>query len=217
MQVAAKSRNGSEGPVTRRWVRDNPRATRQTLRGFYVTRGKRMFSAVLVLALAPMWVPVLLFLAAINAVVMKSLRGAWFSQQRIGRYGRRFRMYKLRTLRDGSAKTRFGSFLRRTHLDELPQLWNVLRGDMCLVGPRPETVAIEAWANRGVPGFSKRLRLRPGITGLAQVTQGHVGPELEGYREKLRLNEIYLAQISFWSDLRVLLRTAGHVLGARGA
>ena len=179
----------------------------------------------LLLVLVPL-VPLALLLSApiacINLWVHGSPRRVLFAQPRVGWRGRLFVLYKFRTMRDRPGDdharvTRFGRFLRNTHLDELPQLWNVLRGEMSLIGPRPEMVPTERWAARHVPGFSDRLCLRPGLTGHAQVTQGYTddGDEL-AYREKLRLNRQYREELGFGFDCAILARTVLWMLRGRG-
>jgi len=149
-------------------------------------------------------------------------RRVFFAQLRVGWRGRIFVLYKFRTMRDWPGDdrarvTRFGRFLRNTHLDELPQLWNVLCGDMCLIGPRPEMISTERWAARHVPGFSERLCLRPGLTGYAQITQGYTDDgDLSAYREKLRLNRRYRDEMGLGLDGAILARTVLWMLRGRG-
>ena len=112
--------------------------------------------------------------------------------------------------------TRFGRFLRNTHLDELPQLVNVLRGDMSMIGPRPEMVEIERWASSEVEQFSRRLAIKPGITGLAQVTQGYTGRDRAAYARKLEINDHYRERMSFSFDVKILAMTAIWMLRGRG-
>jgi lipopolysaccharide/colanic/teichoic acid biosynthesis glycosyltransferase len=153
---------------------------------------------------------------------------------RIGEGGRPITVYKLRTMtadsgggpltqRDDPRITRVGRFLRRHKLDELPQLWNVVRGDMSLVGPRPEDPGFVDWSN---PVHATVFRARPGITGLAQLAYAreeelHVGDDaMSLYRErilprKLRLDRWYLDHSGPGLDARILLRTAGIVVGVK--
>ncbi len=156
-------------------------------------------------------------------------RRIFFRQQRVGRHGRPFRIVKFRTMHgddgecdalradeDGTRVTRVGRQLRCTHLDELPQLWNILWGEMDFIGPRPEMTAIDAWARAHIPRFAERYAVRPGITGLAQVTQGYAPCELGAYRRKLQLDRMSLACGSFALDLEILARTLLWVARARG-
>jgi lipopolysaccharide/colanic/teichoic acid biosynthesis glycosyltransferase len=108
--------------------------------------------------------------------------------------------------------TPLGRFLRRTHLDELPQLWNVLRGDMSLVGPRPERPEFVPALERALPHYRDRLAVRPGVTGLAQV-QLPPDTDLESVRRKLAFDLYYIRYISFWLDLRLTACTAVHMAG----
>ena len=186
---------------------------------------RRLRTPLLWLAALPL-VPLALFLAVpiacVNLWIHGSPRRVLFAQLRVGWRGRIFVLYKFRTMRDRPGDdrarvTRFGRILRNTHLDELPQLWNVLRGDMCLIGPRPEMISTERWAARHVPGFSERLCLRPGLTGYAQITQGYTDDGDErAYREKLRLNRCYRDELGFGLDCAILVRTALWMLRGRG-
>ena len=161
-------------------------------------------------------------LVLVNALLYGGLRNAIFVQDRVGLRGRVFAFFKLRTMREGTERdeervTSFGRFLRNSHLDEVPQLWNVLRGDMCLIGPRPEMLSIERWAAREIPSFSRRLSLRPGITGLAQITQGYTRDgDVHAYRRKLALHRTYSRTISLRLDLVILARTVLWMLRRRG-
>ena len=198
----------------------NPDATvtRRVPRTLYAGHVKRWISVILVAGASPLVALLLTVLVILNAIQLGSPRRVLYSQIRVGRGGRRFTIYKLRTLddRDGEPRvTRLGRRLRRHHLDELPQLWNILRGDMCLIGPRPEMLAVEQWARGVVRDFERRLVVRPGLTGLAQVRQGPVPMTADAYEEKLRWNDEYLASISFVTDVRILVETAWCVLRPR--
>jgi lipopolysaccharide/colanic/teichoic acid biosynthesis glycosyltransferase len=199
-------------------------------RGFYARTGRPLFLGALVLAGLPVAALLAALVALINACVFGSPRRIFFLQPRVGHRGRIFQVCKFRTMRAASRDshaswtsgedelrvTRFGRFLRSSHLDELPQIWNVLRGDMDLIGPRPEMVEIEAWAGEQVPGFEERLAIRPGLTGLAQVTQGYTRNDTQAYAEKLRINREYLRTLSFGGDVLVVLRTIAWMARGRG-
>src|SRR5205823_10851019 len=149
----------------------------------------------------------------------------FYSQTRLGRGGRPFRIYKIRTMvhnceRQSGARwctsgdpriTPVGRFLRATHLDELPQLWNVLRGDMSLIGPRPERPEIIAALERAIPRYHDRLLVRPGLSGLAQV-QLPADTDLHSVRRKLAYDLYYVEQLGAWLDLRLALATALYLL-----
>lgn len=174
----------------------------------------------------------LLLLAPILTVVctmirMESPGSPLFRQERVGLRGRRFHVVKLRTMRSDTSDrsdrehttaddpriTRFGNWLRTTRLDEAPQLWNVLRGDMALVGPRPEmTYFVEKFAAE-TPLYDHRSLVRPGVTGLAQVHGGYDSD----YADKLRYDLIYINSVSLAMDLRILLATIRIVLTGHGA
>jgi lipopolysaccharide/colanic/teichoic acid biosynthesis glycosyltransferase len=165
---------------------------------------------------------------ALAALVVKlTSRGpAFYSQTRIGRNGRPYLIYKLRSMRHDCEKlsgpcwstagdpriTRVGRVLRLTHIDELPQLWNVLRGEMSLVGPRPERPEFIPQLAEAVPLYRSRLLVRPGVTGLAQV-QLPADTDLESVRKKIAYDLYYVQNGSLWLDLRVVLATGLHVLG----
>ncbi len=143
-----------------------------------------------------------------------------FRQVRPGLNGSPFEMLKFRTMReatdaagqrlpDSERLTRFGSWLRATSLDELPELWNVLRGDMSLVGPRPLLVE---YLDRYSPEQARRHEVRPGVTGWAQVN----GRNAIGWEEKFRLDVWYVDNRSLWLDLKILLITVCQVLSRKG-
>ena len=144
-------------------------------------------------------------------------------------YGKPFVLYKFRTMRIDAEKngaqfatkgdprvTSIGRFLRKTRLDELPQLWNVLRGEMSLVGPRPERPEFIEQLSEEVPNYLLRLGIKPGLTGLAQVLNGYDN-DIAGFRRKVALDLLYLQNCCFGNDLKILFRTVGVVLTGRGA
>ncbi|MDB5336671.1 MAG: Undecaprenyl-phosphate galactose phosphotransferase [Planctomycetaceae bacterium] len=144
-------------------------------------------------------------------------------------YGRPFVLYKFRTMRTDAEKngaqfaqkndprvTSIGRFMRKTRLDELPQLWNVLKGDMSLVGPRPERPEFIEKLSAEVPGYLHRLGLKPGLTGIAQVVNGYDN-NIESFKRKVALDLLYLQNCCFWNDLKILFRTIRVVLTGSGA
>ncbi len=201
-----------------------------TPRGAYARIGRPLFLGALVLLGLPFAVLLAAVVAPINALVFGSVRRICFLQPRVGHRGQVFQIWKFRTMReasrgshaswssgeDGLRVTRFGRFLRSSHLDELPQIWNVLCGDMDLIGPRPEMIEVEAWAAEHVEGFGERLAIRPGLTGLAQITQGYTGNDVAAYAEKLRINREYLRTLSFAGDARIVVGTIAWMLRGRG-
>jgi len=161
-------------------------------------------------------------LLAVCAVIIKlSSKGpVLFSQVRVGQGGRPFRMYKLRTMYV-DAESATGAvwakaddprvvptcrWMRRSHIDELPQLVNVIRGDMSLVGPRPERPEILAELEKVYPEVRRRLAVRPGITGLAQIRNGY-DTTIEAFREKLRADLEYIERQNWSTELRILAST----------
>jgi len=144
-------------------------------------------------------------------------------------YGKPFTLYKFRTMKVDAEKngaqfavagdprvTCIGRFLRKTRLDELPQLWNVLRGEMSLVGPRPERPEFIETLSAEIPNYINRLGLKPGLTGLAQIINGYDN-NIESFRRKVNLDLLYLQNCCFWNDLKILFRTIRVVLTGSGA
>jgi lipopolysaccharide/colanic/teichoic acid biosynthesis glycosyltransferase len=179
---------------------------------------KRAFD--FVFALAGL-VAVLPLLVVIAAVIWAGDRGpVLFAQERIGRYRRPFHMYKFRTMvLDAESATGptwswtgdprvtpAGRILRATHLDELPQLWNVLRGEMSFVGPRPERAIFVEQLERVIPGYINRLAIRPGITGLSQLRSGY-DDSLRSVRRKIRYDLLYVRRGCTFLDAMIIMDT----------
>ncbi|MCC3158868.1 sugar transferase [Hymenobacter sp. 15J16-1T3B] len=186
---------------------------------WYHRWGKRAFDVLLALPLLLLALPVLAGAAALLAL-QPGQRGVLFRQPRPGLHGRVFLLYKLQTmteardargqlLPDDQRLTRLGRWLRAASLDELPQLWNVLRGDLSLVGPRPLLVEYLPLYS---PAQARRHDVRPGITGWAQVN----GRNAISWEQKFEYDLWYVRHASFRLDLRILALTAARVLGARG-
>ena len=186
-------------------------------------RLKRLFDLVTVIAFAPLWVPVVGLLALY--VMAVAGRPVFYRQERVGRDGETFRCVKFRTMvpdaeEDGRARLATLDddrivptlkWMREMRADELPQLWNVLRGEMSLVGPRPERPELVAEITRRVPGYVRRNELPPGLTGLAQV-HGRYGTDAE---YKLGYDIQYLVNWSLVVDVQILFRTVWVVLSRR--
>ena len=198
-------------------------------RGAYARFGRPLLNVFLTLVSLPLVVAVTLPLFLINAARFRSFRRAIFVQDRIGHRTRPFKLYKLRTMDDSHGTEYeawqegdegrvppFGQFLRRTHLDELPQMLNILQGKMTFVGPRPEMMETHSFACDHVPGFSQRNALLPGITGLAQITSGYAGHDSSMYQRKFEQDENYRREYSLASDLKILLQTPLWMLRMRG-
>ncbi|MBI3632451.1 MAG: exopolysaccharide biosynthesis polyprenyl glycosylphosphotransferase [Candidatus Vogelbacteria bacterium] len=158
-------------------------------------------------------------------------RGRFFiRQERVGQYGHIFSIYKFRTMtgNDGGnyiggkttlRTTKVGSFLRKTRIDELPQLWNVIRGDLSLVGPRPEFLPLVKEYEAQIPFYGIRHLIKPGLSGWAQIYQEghpHHGTAIEATREKLSFDLFYLKHRSFWLDIKIAFRTLQIVLSCVG-
>ena len=168
-----------------------------------------------------------LVLAAVLAIRIESRGPALFAQERLGLNGRPFRLFKLRTMVAGAEAqtgpalagegdprvTRVGRVLRRFRIDEIPQLWNVVRGDMSLVGPRPERPEFAARFAAETPLYARRFAVKPGMTGLAQIH----GRYDTAYAQKLRYDLIYANSVSLGTDLRILVATARTILTGHGA
>jgi len=168
--------------------------------------------------------PVMLCFAALIKLTSKG--PAFFRQVRVGEGGKLFEIYKLRTMRVDAEQatgpvwarkrdsriTRLGSLLRKTHIDEFPQLLNVLRGEMSLIGPRPERPFFVNRFRHEIPNYEKRLTVKPGITGLAQVRYKY-DETLADVRNKLTYDLVYIKRMSWLMDMRILLWTFGTVNG----
>ena len=190
-------------------------------------RAVSLAAAVIGLVLAA---PVMVVIAL--AIKLDSRGPVLFIDERAGLNGRPFRLYKFRTMhplapgqtvpaavwdRDDTTRiTRVGGMIRRLRLDELPQFWNVLKGEMDLVGPRPEILANVRTMAEEIPYYTLRQSIRPGITGWAQTRFGY-SVNLEQVTEKIRYDLFYIKHMSFWLDLRILVDTVKIVLFGRGA
>ena len=199
--------------------------------GFVVSRGVLFSKRLLDIAAASVGLilalPFMMLVAA--AVKLDSPGPVFFSQERMGRGRRPFRVYKFRSMRTDAEKdgprwaqqedprvTRVGRFIRTTRLDELPQLWNVLIGDMSLVGPRPERELFVKQLLEVSPYYSQRLVVRPGLTGWAQIKAPYAS-SFEESIEKLKYDLYYIKNMSLFLDISILLSTARIVLLGRGA
>ena len=185
-------------------------------------------SAILIVLLAPV-------MAALALLIWVEDRDSpFFVQKRTGMGGRPFRMYKFRSMtnrapaqdedarsnaitKDEDARiTRIGGFIRKYRFDELPQLFNVLKGEMSLIGPRPEANALAEWYEENLAFYSYRNIVKPGLTGWAQVNQGHVAT-LEDIDVKLQYDFYYIKYFSFWLDVLIVMRTVHTVMTGFGS
>jgi len=194
---------------------------------------KRITDVAAVLALSPILILVLLLVAI--TIMLDSRGKILFVQERMGFREEPFQMIKFRTMHDRVVSedkdqrredsmtkddddrvTRVGRFLRKSRLDELPQVWNILRGDMSWIGPRPEAIDLSEWYESEIPFYSYRHIVRPGITGWAQVNQGHV-TDLNAVNHKLRFDFYYVKHVSLWLDALIALKTVRVIFAGIGA
>jgi len=190
---------------------------------------KLPFDVALVLLSVPFLLPLLLLIAL--GIRLDSSGPVFFRQVRTGRGGKNFEILKFRTMtvegcesgfrqaKHGDPRiTRFGAFLRKTSLDELPQCWNVLTGDMSLVGPRPHHADLDAWSMQGIHNYRERWLARPGITGWAQV-KGLRGETktITDMKTRVDADVWYIHKMSLWLDIKVLIGTVWIVLSGRNA
>jgi lipopolysaccharide/colanic/teichoic acid biosynthesis glycosyltransferase len=191
---------------------------------------KRILDFITALVLIPLLAPMMIMIGL--AIRFDSSGPAIFRQRRIGFRGREFTIFKFRTMTATQASgsdriasitqardnrvTRIGAFLRRSRLDELPQILNVLLGHMSWIGPRPEAVALSHWYEAELPFYRYRHVVRPGITGWAQVKQGHVA-EVNDVRHKLHFDFYYIKNFSLWLDILIAVSTVRTVLFGLGA
>ncbi len=203
------------------WFLDNLKVGEKNYFNFF----KRILDfsgALLILILSlPFW-------PLIALVIKLESRGpAFFTQKRYGRNEKIFKMFKFRTMReDGNERTitvegdtrvtSFGNFLRKTRVDEIPQVINILKGEMSFIGPRPERPEIVAELEHQIPFYKTRLLIKPGITGWDQVSGTYHSPSLEDTLEKLQYDLFYLKHRSLYLDLAITLKTVATVLGREG-
>ncbi|WP_309091620.1 sugar transferase [Phenylobacterium sp.] len=188
---------------------------------------KRLLDVALIILTAPITVPLALLGALAVACTMG--RPVLFVQDRAGFAGRPFRMYKLRTMRPmrptdalqatttgDNRITPVGAWLRRFRVDELPQLWNVLKGDMSIIGPRPEWTVLSDEYQKTFPAYAHRHLVRPGITGWAQVRSGYAA-DLDETKVKVGYDLFYIKNLSFSLDMQILARTVWTLVSGSGA
>jgi len=198
--------------------------------GFRLTplylRLKRALDVVCALALLLLAAPIMAALALV--IRLESPGPVLFRQERVGQHGQPFTLYKFRSMvenaesqgarwaqKNDARVTRIGAFLRRSHLDELPQVWNVLRGDLSFVGPRPERQCFVDVLRHQIPFYDLRHYVKPGVTGWAQVCYPYAASVEDSY-EKLQYDLYYAKHVSLALDVSILIRTAMHVLTGRG-
>jgi lipopolysaccharide/colanic/teichoic acid biosynthesis glycosyltransferase len=196
-------------------------------RGYFHLKG--LIDFLFALAVLPVALPVMAGCAV--AIRLDSKGPALFRQTRVGHAGRQFTVYKFRTMRDvliaderqaamtqddDDRITRVGRTLRKLRLDELPQIFNILKWQMSWIGPRPEAEVLSVWYTKEIPFYRYRHVVKPGISGWAQVNQGHVA-EVDEVLRKLHYDFYYIKYFSPWLDLLILLRTIKTMLTGSGA
>jgi sugar transferase (PEP-CTERM system associated) len=187
---------------------------------------KRLVDVACAIALLVVAAPIMAVVALL--VRLESPGPVLFRQERVGQHGRTFTLFKFRSMvqdaessgaawavKNDARVTRIGRHLRRLHLDELPQVWNVLRGDLSFVGPRPERPVFVEMLREKIPFYELRHFVKPGVTGWAQVCYPYAASVEDSY-EKLQYDLYYAKHVSLKLDLAILFRTATHVLFARG-
>ncbi|ETD72637.1 glycosyl transferase [Pelistega indica] len=188
---------------------------------------KRFIDVVAVLFVMPIVLPIMLITAII--IKLESKGGALFIQKRVGKGGKEFNIYKFRSMAHDSEKdgakfasasdmrvTRVGKFIRKTRIDELPQFFNVLKGDMSLIGPRPEQKVFVDQFEKSIPFYNYRHIVRPGISGWAQVMQGYTA-DVEDTQIKVEFDFYYIKHFSLWLDVLIVFKTIKTMLTGFGA
>lgn len=188
---------------------------------------KRYFDVLVSLIILVLLSPILVFLYLITSVTSKG--GGFYFQKRIGLAGKEFYIFKFRSmivtaegfntpqlteLNDGRI-TVWGKFMRKYYLDELPQFLNVLRGDMSIVGPRPEREFFINQINRRGGNFNDLIQIKPGITSLGQIRYGYAS-SVDQMMSRLKYEKLYLKKISLYTDVKIILNTFVSVLKAKG-
>lgn len=200
--------------------------------GFCVSRFLLLYKrfASIVISILGLILSLPLLLLVVLFIKLTSRGSVFYRQKRVGRNGVEFYCYKVRTMRpdaeadsgptwagdDDPRITPVGRFLRKSRIDEIPQLWNVLKGDMHLVGPRPERPEFVQWLEQEVPHYQLRHNVRPGITGWAQIRYRY-GSSVEDAKEKLRYDLFYVKNMSPGLDALILFQTIKIILLGRGA
>lgn len=188
---------------------------------------KRLLDILCVLAALPFALPLMLLTAI--AIRLESAGNVLFVQNRVGQGGREFKIYKFRSMRTDSEQngaqlaqvgdsriTRVGSFIRKTRLDELPQFFNILKGDMSLIGPRPEQKVFVEQFEKSIPFYQYRHIVKPGLSGWAQVTQGYAG-NTDETQVKIEHDFYYIKHFSFSLDVLIMFKTLKIILTGFGA
>ncbi len=193
----------------------------------YYLRIKRIFDLCLALILLLLSSPLFLFAAIL--IYVESRGPIIYAQQRVGLRGRVFTLYKFRSMYNTAKNhpamwakvddvriTKCGKYMRKLRLDELPQLWNIIKNDMSFIGPRPEQVEFVYKLQQTIDNYNLRHTVKPGLTGLAQVSYPYAASE-EDSRRKLEYDLYYINNMSAVLELKILYKTIGVILFSRGA
>ncbi|OLQ89958.1 UDP-glucose lipid carrier transferase [Vibrio ponticus] len=188
---------------------------------------KRFWESLLIITTFPLTLPIMIVTAIV--IKLESPGKIFFTQERIGQGGKPFTIYKFRSMtnkmegakdkfatEEQARVTRIGRFIRKVRIDELPQFFNVLKGDMSLIGPRPEQESFVKMFEQEIPFYGYRHMVKPGITGWAQTVQGYADCT-DSTREKLAHDLYYIKHISFWLDMNIVLKTIKTMLTGFGA
>ncbi|KHD84372.1 sugar transferase [Heyndrickxia ginsengihumi] len=187
----------------------------------YLKRGFDLVVSIIGIIVA---LPIILICSLL--IMIETPGSPFYIQERVGKNGKTFKLIKLRSMRKDAEKTgakwaeandpritKVGAFIRKTRIDELPQLLSVLKGDMSIIGPRPERPMFTAQFDREIPGFSNRILVKPGLTGLAQVNGGYdLTP-----KEKLQYDLEYIEHLSPRLEMKIILKTFKVLLTGEGA
>jgi len=189
---------------------------------------KRIIDIILSVAAIVILSPLFLLTALIIKITSRG--PVIFTQMRVGQDGRLFKIFKFRTMHVDAEKNTgpvwalandprlipAGKFIRKTHIDEIPQFFNVLRGEMSVIGPRPERPEFVQRFKEEIPDYEKRLAVKPGITGMAQVWHKY-DETIADVRKKIKYDLLYIKKVCFWTDILILMRTFRVVLTGEGA
>lgn len=209
------------------WIFFSPKGFRMSLPGLFL---KRLFDILVSLCMLVLASPIMLLVSVASLIESRFRDPIFYHQVRVGQHGTLFRVHKFRSMRvdaeaDGVARwasqndnriTALGQFIRKTRIDELPQIFNVLKGQMSLVGPRPERPEFVQKFSSSIPYYGERHRVKPGVTGWAQLLYSY-GSDEEDARRKLEYDLYYVKHVGLVLDLVILLQTVEVVVFGKGA